>query len=126
MQEVTEERDLIKRDTDNSFFNKIKLFFRNLFGKNKVVEETKHANENIENQNEKSGFMNSIKVESEVEANPELLELQQKVRNGEIKIEDLTDEEENQLIDLYDKQIAVKKARIEELRIKIEKLKKVS
>lgn len=126
MQEVTEEKDLIKRDTDNSFFNKIKLFFRNLFGKNKVVEKTKNANENIENQNEKSGFINSIKVESEVEANPELLELQQKVRNGEIKIEDLTDEEENQLIDLYDKQIAVKKARIEELRIKIEKLKKVS
>jgi hypothetical protein len=126
MQEVTEEKDLIKRDTDNSFFNKIKLFFTNLFGKNKVVEKTKNANENIENQNEKSGFINSIKVESEVEANPELLELQQKVRNGEIKIEDLTDEEENQLIDLYDKQIAVKKARIEELRIKIEKLKKVS
>ena len=126
MQEVTEEKDLVKRDTENGFLNKIKSFFRNLFGKNKVVETQKKQIKNTEDQKEKSGFIDSIKYESEVEANPELLELQQKVRNGEVKIEDLTDEQEDQLIDLYDKQIAVKKAKIEELKIKIDKMKKAS
>lgn len=122
MQENTEEKNLIKRDTSTNFFGKIKEFFRKLFTKKEIVYETVTINM----EENKKEFANSIKVESEVEADIELLNLQRKIRNGEIKIEDLTEEQEDKLIDLYDKQIAVKKAKIEELKKKIEKVKKAS
>lgn len=120
MRENTEEKNLIKRESNISFFGKIRIFFKNLFGKKEIVNQTVV----IQKDNSKDEFMENIKIESDVEADYELLELQRKVRDGEIKIEDLTEEQEDQLIDLYDKQIAVKKAKIEELKKKIEKIKK--
>lgn len=120
MRENTEEKNLIKRESNTSFFGKIRMFFKNLFGKKEIVNQTVV----IQKDNSKDEFMETIKIESDVEADYELLELQRKVRDGEIKIEDLTEEQEDQLIDLYDKQIAVKKAKIEELKKKIEKIKK--
>jgi len=122
MKENTEEKNLIKRETKINFLKRIKDFFSNLFVKKEVTNEITQKDIDV-NRNE---FAKSLRVESEVEADIELLDLQRKIRNGEKRIEDLTQEQEDQLIDLYDKQIAVKKAKIEELKKKIEKVKMVS
>ena len=122
MKETTDKKSLIKSEERLSFFGKVRMFFKKLFGK-KLEKETGKENENIKSEidNEKDSFTDSIKIDSDVDADIELLQLQSDLRNGIIKIEDLTESQEEQLIDLYDKQIAIKKARIEELKKKIER-----
>lgn len=124
MSENTEEKKLIKIEDNIGIFKRIRLFFKNLFGKKEIVKETVVIPKQMDKENARNNFIDNLKVESDVEADIELLELQRKVRDGIIKIEDLTEEQEDQLIDLYDKQIAVKKAKIEEIKKKIEALKK--
>ena len=83
---------------------KIKNFFRNLFCKknNDTVEKNINTQKTIENN--KNSFRESLKnIENE---EIELLKLQKRYRNGEIKEEDLTNEQINLLSELYDKQIA--------------------
>lgn len=124
MSENTEEKKLIKIEDNIGIFKRIRLFFKNLFGKKEIVKKTVVIPKQIDKENARNNFIDNLKVDSDVEADSELLELQRKVRDGIIKIEDLTEEQEDQLIDLYDKQIAVKKAKIEEIKKKIEALKK--
>ena len=107
MKENTQEKSLVQVN-ENSIFYKIKQFFRNLFHKNiefesnVVVEE--NISNNIENETKKSAFMESIKnIENE---ETKLLKLQKQYRSGEIKEEELTQEQVNSLCALYDKQIA--------------------
>ena len=107
MKENTQEKSLVQVN-ENSIFYKIKKFFRNLFHKdtefesNVVVEE--NISNNIENETKKSAFMESIKnIENE---ETKLLKLQKQYRSGEIKEEELTQEQVNSLCNLYDKQIA--------------------
>ena len=107
MKENTQEKSLVQVN-ENSIFYKIKQFFRNLFHKNTefesnvVVEE--NISNNIENETKKSAFMESIKnIENE---ETKLLKLQKQYRSGEIKEEELTQEQVNSLCALYDKQIA--------------------
>lgn len=124
MSENTEEKKLIKIEDNIGIFKRIRLFFKNLFGKKEIVKKTVVIPKQMDKENARNNFIENLKVDSDVEADSELLELQRKVRDGIIKIEDLTEEQEDQLIDLYDKQIAVKKAKIEEIKKKIEALKK--
>lgn len=124
MSENTEEKKLIKIEDNIGIFRRIRLFFKNLFGKKEIVKKTVVIPKQMDKENARNNFIENLKVDSDVEADSELLELQRKVRDGIIKIEDLTEEQEDQLIDLYDKQIAVKKAKIEEIKKKIEALKK--
>ena len=57
----------------------------------------------MENENKKKSFMESIKnIENE---EIKLLKLQKQYRSGEIKEEELTEEQVNSLCALYDKQI---------------------
>ncbi len=124
MSENTEEKKLIKIEDNIGIFKRIRLFFKNLFGKKEIVKKTVVIPKQMDKENARNNFIENLRVDSDVEADSELLELQRKVRDGIIKIEDLTEEQEDQLIDLYDKQIAVKKAKIEEIKKKIEALKK--
>ena len=107
MKENTQEKSLVQVN-ENSIFYKIKKFFRNLFHKNTefesnvVVEE--NINNNIENETKKSAFKESIKNIEDEET--KLLKLQKQYRSGEIKEEELTQEQVNSLCALYDKQIA--------------------
>lgn len=108
MKENTQEKSLVKVN-ENSIFYKIKSFFRNLFHKDKEIENI-IPNETISNDNivkddyKKSTFIESLKnIENE---DTLLLKLQKKYRSGEIKEEDLTEEQKSSLCDLYDKQIA--------------------
>lgn len=129
MKENTQEKSLVQVN-GNSIFYKIKKFFRNLFHKDtesqsNVVEE--HISNNIENENKRSAFIESIKnIENE---ETKLLKLQKQYRSGEIKEEDLTEEQVNSLFNLYDKQIAslrksneMRKQKILEYRKKLQTL----
>lgn len=106
MKENTQEKSLV-RVNENSIFYKIKSFFRNLFHKNTKIEENIVNEENINNniiEEKKSEFLKSIKnIENEETI---LLKLQKQYRSGEIKEEELTEEQVNSLCALYDKQIA--------------------
>ena len=106
MKENTQEKSLV-RVNENSIFYKIKSFFRNLFHKNTKIEENIVNEENINNniiEEKKSEFLKSIKnIENEETI---LLKLQKQYRSGEIKVEELTEEQVNSLCALYDKQIA--------------------
>ena len=107
MKENTQEKSLVQVN-EKSIFYKIKSFFRNLFSKNIKIEENIVSDENTNNntkiEEKKSKFLESIKnIENEETI---LLKLQKQYRNGEIKEEDLTEEQKKSLYDLYDKQIA--------------------
>ena len=64
----------------------------------------KKISNNIENETKKSAFIESIKNIEDEET--KLLKLQKQYRSGEIKEEELTQEQVNSLCALYDKQIA--------------------
>ena len=107
MRDNTQEKSLITVN-ENSIFYRIKNFFRNLFDKHKgienstVIENSKSAS--LEKENNKNSFVESIKnIENE---ETKLLKLQKQYRSGEIKEEQLTQEQINSLSALYDKQIA--------------------
>lgn len=106
MKENTQEKSLVQIN-ENSIFYKIKQFFRNLFHKNEsvVIADPAEAKNIISSDEAKrNSFMEEIKkVESE---ETKLLKLQKQYRSGEIKEEELTEEQVNSLCALYDKQIA--------------------
>ena len=128
MKENTQEKSLVQVN-ENSIFYKIKKFFRNLFYKdteiksNVIIEE--NINSNVENENTKSAFIESIRnIENE---ETKLLKLQKQYRSGEIKEEELSQEQVNSLCYLYDKQIAnlkksnaIRKQKILEYRRKLQ------
>ena len=105
MKENTQDKSLVQVN-ENSIFYKIKKFFRNLFYKNNSNDETINATETttINNrESNKNSFMESIKnIEDEETL---ILKLQKQYRSGEIKEEELTEEQVNSLCTLYDKQI---------------------
>jgi len=113
MEENTQEKDLIEKK--ESFFNKVKNFFKGLF-KKKVRETT---NDTVNNEaisvNENNSFKDDIKVvEEEQSEEMKIIELQRRYRRGEIAENDLTEEQIEALSDLYDRQIEALRKVIEE------------
>ena len=107
MKENTQEKSLVQVN-ENGIFYKIKKFFKNLFNRNAnttnnyaIVKETESL---VANENKKNSFMESIKNIEDEET--KLLKLQKQYRSGEIKEEELSEEQVNSLCKLYDKQIA--------------------
>ena len=105
MKENTQEKSLVQVN-ENSIFYKIKKFFRNLFHKNEIIIEVNNVERHIEieKENAKNFFMEAIKNIEDDET--KLLKLQKQYRSGEIKEEELTEEQVASLCSLYDKQIA--------------------
>ncbi len=102
MNDNTQEKKLIERK-ENNVFEKIKDFFRNLFGKKEEVNNI--VDEDLEMEMEKSiDFRESLK-NFEVDNN-NIYELKRRYHNDEISEDDLTQEQINQLCQLYDSQIA--------------------
>ena len=105
MKENTQEKSLVQVNK-NSIFYKIKKFFRSLFSRTNSNVESINVTETtiIKNQeSNKSSFMEEIRnIENE---ETKLLKLQKQYRSGEIKEEELTEEQVNSLCTLYDKQI---------------------
>ena len=106
MKENTRDKSLVQVN-EKSIFYKIKKFFRGLFYKvNSNVESINVAETNTINNQEskKDSFMESIKNIEDEET--KILKLQKQYRSGEIKEEELSEEQINSLCKLYDKQIA--------------------
>ena len=105
MKENTQDKSLVQVN-ENSIFYKIKQFFRSLFYRTNSNVESINVTETttINNQeSNKSSFMDEIRnIENE---ETKLLKLQKQYRSGEIKEEELTEEQVNSLCALYDKQI---------------------
>ena len=105
MKENTQEKFLIPIN-ENSIFYKIKKFLRNLFHKEIPVENKAIIEEKINvstSDDKKRAFIESLKnIENE---ETKLLKLQNQYRSGEIKEENLTNQQIIILSDLYDKQI---------------------
>ena len=107
MKENTQEKSLVQVNK-NGILYKIKKFFKNLFNKNTNITNNydiiKENESLVASENKKKFFMESIKnIEDEETL---LLKLQKKYRSGEIKEEELTEEQVKSLCELYDKQIA--------------------
>lgn len=107
MKENTQEKSLVQVN-ENGIFYKIKKFFKNLFNRNAnttnnyaIVKETESL---VASENKKNSFMESIKNIEDEET--KLLKLQKQYRSGEIKEEELSEEQVNSLCKLYDRQIA--------------------
>lgn len=99
----------VKKD---SFFSKIKNWFNKIFNKNlseKVIIEDIDVKEN-ESQKEK--FVKGILLEN----NDETRYLQTKLKQNEIEISDLTDNQLDEMIKLYKSQINIKRKKLLEYR----------
>lgn len=107
MKKNTQEKSLVESNEKNIFY-RMKNFLRKLFYKDKMIESNsiseENINSNLESEEKKSAFIESImEIEDE---ETKLLKLQKQYRNGEIKEEDLTEEQIILLCTLYDNQIA--------------------
>lgn len=107
MKENTQEKSLVQVH-ENVIFYRIKRFFKNLFNKNTTTNNNyaiaKEDKSIVESENTKNTFMESVKnIENE---ETKLLKLQKQYRSGEIKEDELTQEQVSSLCALYDKQIA--------------------
>lgn len=79
-------------------FEKIKEFFKKLFNREKIKLIETPKNENID-KNDISNFKEEIKLENNKEYR--ILDLQKKFKNGEIKVEEMKEEDKDALILLY-------------------------
>lgn len=101
------------------FFSKIKNWFNKFFRKQKSIENP--INENLnELHNEihkisKADFVQNIKVENK----DNILLLQRKIKEKQIKISDLRDQELDEMIELYKEQIKEKKQKLKQYRLTI-------
>ena len=120
MKENTQEKKLMKKN-ENSIVYKIKRFFIKLFNKKDIsVEE--HEEQQASMRKDNSSFKVNMKVEELTEER--VLELQQKYRNGDVSLKELTNEEIDKLCELYDEQICELQKRIESKRSIIEEYQK--
>ena len=103
---------------------KIKEFFRNLFNKKKklYIEETKEVTETINDSQDQM----KIEFESQIEFKNEdekVLKLQKDFQELLINPEELSDEDFDALVKLYEKQIKVTKESIKGYKNKIEMMR---
>ena len=128
MKKNTQEKSLVQVN-ENGIFYKIKKFFKNLFNRNANTTNNyanvKESESLVANDNKKNSFMNSSKNIEDEET--KLLKLQKQYRSGEIKEEELSEEQVKSLCKLYDKQIAnlkksndIRKQKLLEYRRKIQ------
>lgn len=102
------DRVLIKIN-ENIIFYKIKEIINKIFNRNMYINYNVHKESDLGQSKEKGNFLGDIKnIENE---ETKLLTLQKQYRNGQLKEENLTQEQIKLLCDLYDRQISnLKKA----------------
>lgn len=93
------------------FFTKIKNWLKKIFGKHGSIEypipETMY---NEIDEIKKENFVRNIKIESM----DKILMLQKKLKEKQIEISDLTDQELDEMIELYKSQITDKKIKLKQ------------
>lgn len=91
-----------------NFFSKIKNWFLKIFKKQKSINYPTQKILDNTDENSKENFIQSIKIESKDKS----LMLQKKLKEKQIKISDLTDQELEEMIGLYKNQIEDKKIKL--------------
>ena len=89
---------------EEGFFQKIKLFFKKLFGRNKVIEEPVTEQIVEKKTEDKKSFAEEIKIPQDNEK-LSALKLQKDYEAGLIKEEDMTPEQVSKVETLYEEQI---------------------
>lgn len=102
-----------------SIFNKIKSFFRRLFYRKLQISSKFEDNNTVLVSDKKEVFNESLKINIDTS----LIDLQTQLKQGKIKIDDLSNEETDRLIKLYKQQINEKKVRLNEIKLKIINIK---
>lgn len=118
----TQEKSLIKVNK-NSIFYKIKSFFYRIFKKKREKDmDFQHSHSEVQQESKKISFDEYVKnIENE---ETKILKLQKQYRNGEIKDDDLSIQQIQDLCNLYDKQIEIVKKSNEIKRRKISEYKR--
>lgn len=107
---------------EEGVFTKIKKIFQKLF---KKEQELKVEEVNYKEEKSITELKNKFKQEMRIDTKEELKRLQYKLKTKQMQIADLTEKQKDDLIELYNEQIKIKKERLLGLYKKIEKLKKV-
>lgn len=102
-----------------NFISKIKKFFKKLFGRNEDIQENVESKKEL-NKMEKNNFKENIEVKED-EDELKIIKLQTEYKAGNIREEDMTDEEHEKLINLYKKQNKELKEKIDTKKHKIRK-----
>ena len=106
--------NLIKVE-EKGILNKIKNFFKKIFGKKEIEVQIKQPIQNQEEVETKEGFLDNIEVTEEVKKEADLMSLKEQYDNELISEEELTKEQITGLIKMYDEQIERLKRKIGQL-----------
>lgn len=94
-----------------SIISKIKKWLNNLFGKNKIIINENLVSTQQIKQDDLNGQQNKFHLSIKFNI-PEVQLLRQKIKSKEIKISELTDNQLDELIELYEKIIREKKEKL--------------
>lgn len=96
-----------------NFFTKIRNFFFKLFKKSKAIQEQPQIQNNMNIQDNKSNFLETIVVKKN-EKEEKLIQLQRDYKDGNILEDDIPHNEKEKLVKLYKKQNLEMKNKIEQ------------
>lgn len=114
----TKEKSL-KVINEGSIFYKIKSFFKRLFYCKSQISSKFEYNNTVLVSDKKEVFNELLKINIDTS----LIDLQTQLKQGKIKMDDLSNEETDRLIKLYKQQINEKKVRLKEIKSKIINIK---
>lgn len=86
-----------------NFITKIRNFFLKLFKKNKIIQEQPQEQTNVNIQNNKANFAETIAIKKD-EEKEKLMQLQRDYKDGNILEDDIPHDEKEKLVELYKKQ----------------------
>lgn len=86
-----------------NFITKIRNFFFKLFKKNKIIQDQPQEQTNVNIQNNKANFVETIAIKKD-EEKEKLMQLQRDYKDGNILEDDIPHDEKEKLVELYKKQ----------------------
>lgn len=86
-----------------NFITKIRNFFFKLFKKNKIIQDQPQEQTNVNIQNNKTNFAETIAIKKD-EEKEKLMQLQRDYKDGNILEDDIPHNEKEKLVELYKKQ----------------------
>lgn len=86
-----------------NFITRIRNFFFKLFRKNRVIQEQPQEQTNVNIQNNKANFVETIAIKKD-EEKEKLMQLQRDYKDGNILEDDIPHDEKEKLVELYKKQ----------------------
>lgn len=104
-----------------NFITKIRNFFFKLFKKNKIIQDQPQEQTNVNIQNNKANFAETIAIKKD-EEKEKLMQLQRDYKDGNILEDDIPHDEKEKLVELYKKQNEEMKNKIELEQKEIRKL----